>query len=129
MTIRATILPYPPPGPKSQYSRGLADINNMPRYPHTEPEQNNARQATERSLDFLSDVSLRCSVVFGNCTISIRELLSLAPGSVLELGKTEGEPLDFVVNGKTVGHGEMVAVNDHYGVRITEIVDTGEKGQ
>ncbi len=96
---------------------------NVPTEPVLQPAQ-----AADRPLEFLSDVKLNCSVVLGTCSLSIRQLLTLAPGSVMELKSEEGEPLEFRVNGNPVAKGEMVAVNDRYGIRITEVLDPADLG-
>jgi flagellar motor switch protein FliN len=79
-------------------------------------------KAPPRSLAFLNDVSLQCTVEFGRTPISIRSFLGLDAGTVVELDKLQGEPVDIRVNGKLMARGEVVVVNDHYGVRITEIL-------
>jgi flagellar motor switch protein FliN/FliY len=79
------------------------------------------RDATA-SLDLLLDVPLRITVELGGTRLSIRELLQLGHGSVVELDKPGGEPLDVYVNGKAIARGEAVIVNEKFGVRLTEIV-------
>ena len=74
------------------------------------------------SLELLLDVPLRVTVELGGARLSIRELLQLGHGSVVELDKPGGEPLDVYVNGKPIARGEAVIVNDKFGVRLTEIV-------
>jgi flagellar motor switch protein FliN/FliY len=59
--------------------------------------------------------------------MSIQDLLNMSPGSVIELDKIAGEPLDFLVNGRLVARGEAVVVNDKFGVRITDIVSPSER--
>jgi flagellar motor switch protein FliN/FliY len=59
--------------------------------------------------------------------MSIQDLLNMSPGSVIELDKIAGEPLDFMVNGRLVARGEAVVVNDKFGVRITDIVSPSER--
>ncbi|MDC0358382.1 flagellar motor switch protein FliN [Oligoflexia bacterium] len=79
--------------------------------------------ATEaRSIDFLEDVTLQISVELGEAEMSIRDLLKLQSGSVIELNKRSDEPFDFRVNGKLTAKGEVVVVNDKYGIRITAVV-------
>lgn len=75
-----------------------------------------------RTLDFLHDVGMRVAVEFGRSKTSIRKLLAYQKGSVIELEKMSGEPLDVRLNGKLVARGEAVIVNDRFGVRVTEIV-------
>ena len=78
-------------------------------------------------LDLLLDVPLSVTVELGRTKMSVRNLLSLAAGSVIELGKMAGEPLDVLVNGKPVARGEAVMVNEKFGVRLTEIVSRTER--
>jgi flagellar motor switch protein FliN len=80
-----------------------------------------------RKLDLLLDVPLELSVELGRARMSIQDLLNLSPGSVIELDKVAGEPLDFMVNGRLVARGEAVVVNDKFGVRITDIVSPSER--
>lgn len=78
-------------------------------------------------LDLLLDVPLDVSVELGRARMSIQELLSLGPGSVIELDKVAGEPLDILVNERLVARGEAVVVNDKFGVRITDIISPSER--
>lgn len=80
-----------------------------------------------RKLDLLLDVPLDLSVELGRARMSIQDLLNMSPGSVIELDKIAGEPLDFMVNGRLVARGEAVVVNDKFGVRITDIVSPSER--
>jgi len=70
----------------------------------------------------LHDVSLPLSVELGRASLTIRALLSLQPGSIIQLGGESDQPLELRLNGKLTARGEVVCVNDHFGVRITEIV-------
>jgi flagellar motor switch protein FliN/FliY len=80
-----------------------------------------------RRLELLLDVPLDLSVELGRTRMSIQDLLSLGPGSVVELDKIAGEPLDILVNNRLVARGEVVVVNDKFGVRITDIVSPSER--
>ena len=80
-----------------------------------------------RRLELLLDVPLDVTVELGRARVSIQELLALGPGSVVELDKLAGEPLDILVNGRLVARGEAVVVNDKFGVRITDIVSPAER--
>lgn len=86
------------------------------------PEEASGGGGGTASLDLLLDVPLRISVELGGARLSIRELLQLGHGSVVELDKPGGEPLDVYVNGKAIARGEAVIVNEKFGVRLTEIV-------
>jgi len=81
----------------------------------------------DRKLDLLLDVPLEVSVELGRSRLSIQNLLALGPGSVVELDKLAGDPLDILVNGRLVARGEAVVVNDKFGVRITDIVSRAER--
>ena len=89
--------------------------------------QNSQSGPPSRRLDLLLDVPLELSVELGRTRMSIQELLSLGPGSVIELDKVAGEPLDILVNDRLVARGEAVVVNDKFGIRITDIVSPTER--
>ncbi len=81
--------------------------------------------AATRSLDslgFVMDVPVDLTVEIGRRRLKIADILRLAPGSVLELDKASGEPLDILANGRVIARGEAVVVGDHYGVRLTEVL-------
>lgn len=84
-------------------------------------------EVSTRRLDLLLDVPLDVTVELGRSRMSIQELLALSPGSVIELDKVAGEPLDIVVNGRLIARGEAVVVNDKFGIRITDIVSKAER--
>ena len=98
----------------------------QPESPSANPVRNIAQQA---NLDFLLDVPLQITVELGRARITISELLELSKGSVLELDKVAGEPLDFRVNDRLVARGEAVVVNDKFGVRLTDISSPSERVQ
>ena len=79
------------------------------------------------NLDLIMDVRLALTLEVGRARISVRSLLGLTQGSVVELDKLAGEPLDVLVNGKLVARGECVMVNDKFGVRLTDIVSRSER--
>ena len=80
----------------------------------------------EGPADVVLDVGVSLSLEVGRARMTIREFLKLATGSIVELERPAGDPLDVFVNGRLVAHGEVVMVNDRYGVRFTEAVGTGE---
>ena len=86
-----------------------------------------ASEQTARNFDLLLDIPLEVTVELGRTRLALRELLALGAGSVVELGKLAGEPLDVLVNGKLVARGECVMVNDKFGVRLTEVVSPHER--
>jgi len=85
------------------------------------------KSANTRTLDFLMDVALQVSVEVGRARMTINDLLQMGPGSVVELEKLAGEPLDIFINGKAVARGEAVIVNEKFGVRLTDIISPEER--
>lgn len=79
------------------------------------------------NLDFILDIPLEISVELGRARILISELLQLGQGSVVELSKLAGEPLEILVNQKLVARGEVVVVNEKFGVRLTDIISPAER--
>src|SRR5918911_1759388 len=79
------------------------------------------------SLGFVMDVPIEVTVEIGRRSMKIADILRLGPGSVLELDKVSGEPLDIYVNGRLIARGEAVVVGDHYGVRLTEVLVVDEQ--
>ena len=82
---------------------------------------------SNRRLELLLDVPLEVVVQLGRTRMTIQELLTLGPGSVIELDKVAGEPLDIIINDRLVARGEAVVVNDKFGVRITDVVSRSER--
>ena len=79
------------------------------------------------SLDVVLDIPVVLSLEIGRTSISIEDLLKLAKGSVVELDRMAGEPLDVLVNGTLVARGEVVVVNDKFGVRLSEVISPAER--
>jgi len=73
-------------------------------------------------LDFILDIPLEISVELGRTSMLVNDLLQLGQGSVVELTKLAGEPMEILVNGKLVARGEVVVVNEKFGVRLTDII-------
>lgn len=80
-----------------------------------------------QSLDFLLDIPLKITVELGRAKILIKDLLQLSQGSVIELDKLAGESLEVLVNGKLVARGEVVVVNEKFGIRLTDITSPTER--
>ena len=74
------------------------------------------------NIDLIKDVLLKVTVELGKTTKSIDEILQLTPGSILELDRLVGEPLDIMVNGKKIAKGEVVVIDENYGIRVTDII-------
>ncbi len=78
-------------------------------------------------LDVILDIPVSISMEVGNTEITIRNLLQLNQGSVIELDRLAGEPLDVMVNGTLIAHGEVVVVNEKFGIRLTDVVSPSER--
>lgn len=83
--------------------------------------------ARDVNLEVILDVPVTLSMEVGRTRISIRNLLQLNQGSVVELDRAAGEPLDVFVNGTLVAHGEVVVVNDKFGIRLTDVISPAER--
>ena len=80
-----------------------------------------------QSLDFILDIPLKVTVELGRSKMAIRDILQLAQGSVVELSKFAGEPLEVLVNDKLIARGEVVVVNEKFGIRLTDIISPVER--
>ena len=89
-----------------------------------EPEPDNPDHP---DLDVILDIPVTISMEVGNTSIPIRNLLQLNQGSVIELDRLAGEPLDVLVNGMLIAHGEVVMVNEKFGIRLTDVISPSER--
>lgn len=96
-----------------------AQFGPLPGEPHAEQGPSN--------LDLLMDVTLSVTVELGRTTMTIKEVLALGPGSVIELDKLAGEPVDILVNDRPIAKGEVVVVDENFGVRVTEIMSPSKR--
>jgi flagellar motor switch protein FliN len=80
-----------------------------------------------RNIDLLMDVDLPVAIELGRTKMAIQEILALGPGSVVELNKLAGEPVDLLVNNKVVAKGEVVVIDENFGLRITQLVTPEER--
>ena len=81
----------------------------------------------DRDLDFILDIPLEISVELGRTSMLVNDLLQLGQGSVVELTKLAGEPMEIFVNGRLFARGEAVVVNEKFGVRLTDIISPAER--
>jgi flagellar motor switch protein FliN/FliY len=79
------------------------------------------------NLDLIVDIPVRITVELGRTRKTIGEVLALGPGSVVELNKMAGEPVDVLVNGKLIARGEVVVIDESFGIRVTEVVSKAER--
>ncbi len=115
--LRPDIAPPPPPSM-------FAAADDVPVHPVRFPPLGAALNVPPASqqFDLIMDVPLRVTVELGRSSMTVDEVLALGPGSVIELNKLAGEPVDILVNDRLIAHGEVVVVDENFGVRVTEIV-------
>ena len=82
-----------------------------------------------KNIDFILDIPMLVTVQVGSTKMVIRELLQLGQGSVIELEKLAGEPMEVLVNNKLVARGEVVVVNEKFGIRLTDVISAAERVQ
>ncbi|QYF92024.1 flagellar motor switch protein FliN [Massilia sp. PAMC28688] len=85
------------------------------------------KNETPNDIDFILDIPVQLTVELGRTKIAIKNLLQLAQGSVVELDGMAGEPMDVLVNGCLIAQGEVVVVNDKFGIRLTDIITPSER--
>tara|TARA_R110000822_G_scaffold19219_9_gene62854 strand:+ start:2284 stop:2751 length:468 start_codon:yes stop_codon:yes gene_type:complete len=111
----------------------LATANSSPRMPMEEFSASSAAGGDQfdgtdsPNLDVILDIPVTISMEVGNTDITIRNLLQLNQGSVVELDRLAGEPLDVKVNGTLIAHGEVVVVNEKFGIRLTDVISPSER--
>lgn len=113
-------VPRPSPGPQPQGSV----VVQAARFKALDDSQT---EGSRRNLDIIVDVPLQLTVELGRTTQKIRDVLALSPGAVVELDRLAGEAVDVLVNGKLVAKGEVVVIDENFGVRITDIVSPMER--
>lgn len=89
--------------------------------------EDDGQPARDLNLEVILDVAVTLSMEVGRTRIPIRNLLQLNQGSVVELDRAAGEPLDVFVNGTLIAHGEVVVINEKFGIRLTDVVSAGER--
>ncbi len=89
--------------------------------------QQAAGSVEPRNIDLLMDVDLPVAIELGRTKLSIADILALGPGSVVELNKLAGEPVDLLVNNKVVARGEVVVIDENFGLRITQLMTPEER--
>ncbi|MCY1178546.1 flagellar motor switch protein FliN [compost metagenome] len=111
-----------------------ADVGGAPasnRLPMEEfgssPRSNEQVTLDGPNLDVILDIPVSISMEVGSTEINIRNLLQLNQGSVIELDRLAGEPLDVLVNGTLIAHGEVVVVNEKFGIRLTDVISPSER--
>ncbi len=103
-----------------------AQFNELEQQAETAPAPANV-SAEDIKLDVILEVPVTISMEIGRTKINIRNLLQLNQGSVIELDRFAGEPMDVLVNGTLIAHGEVVVVNDKFGIRLTDVITPSER--
>jgi flagellar motor switch protein FliN len=109
-------------GLQDEDSRISKDVFNDIRKENLSPD-------TKTDIEFILDIPVQITVELGRTKISIKNLIQLTQGSVIELNGLAGEPLDVLVNGCLIAHGEVVVVNDKFGIRLIDIANPAERLQ
>ncbi len=90
-------------------------------------EDSSSPSGDDINMDVILDIPVKLSMEIGRTSVNIRSLLQLNQGSVIELDRMAGEPLDVLVNGTLIAHGEVVVVNEKFGIRLTDVVSPAER--
>lgn len=106
----------------------LMDDDDIPSFDAPHPIDGDGRR-DDINLDVILDVPVTIALEIGRAKINIRNLLQLTQGSVVELDRLAGEPMDVLVNGTLIAHGEVVVVNDKFGIRLTDVLSPAERVQ
>ena len=110
--------------------QAIGESSDAPQYAPEELSEEKSAKGGARAdvnLDLVLDIPVDVSLRVGSTDISIRDLVSLVEGSVIALDQDAGEPMDVLVNGTLIAHGEIVVVDDQYGVRLTDVVTPVER--
>ena len=103
------------------------DVEAASTMPLNELQNEGAPRELGPELDLILDIPVTISMEVGSSSITIRNLLQLNQGSVIELDRLAGEPLDVKVNGTLIAHGEVVVVNEKFGIRMTDVISPSER--
>jgi len=127
-------LPKPASAPKSLPENKIEESSNTVELPTGQSGEQDSRHLNQsedypKNLNLILDVPLRVSVVLGKTKRPISEVLNLIPGSIVELERLANEPVDVLVNGTLIAKGEVVVINENYGVRVTSIVSPEQRLQ
>jgi flagellar motor switch protein FliN/FliY len=113
----------PPPPPSFQRNVNVEPVQYASFGEHT------GVHASEPNLNLLLDIPLKVTVELGRTKKQIKEILELSQGSIIELDKLAGEPVDILVNNKLIAKGEVVVIDENFGVRVTDIVSPTDRIQ
>ncbi len=123
--------PEPPPKPPEPPKPPPAEVKPEPKREVSPMQfnelQNQGQSAGGLDLDFILEIPLKVSAELGRSQMLVRDLLALGSGSVIELDKIAGEPVDIYVNNRLIARGEVVVANEKFGVRLTDVVSHSER--
>jgi len=129
--------PYQQAPPSQAFSQGPQHYGspyaNMGAQPNVQPasfsnfEQYPLQQTESKNLDMLLDIPLQVTVELGRTKRSVKEILELSTGSIIELDKLAGEPVDILVNNRLIAKGEVVVIDENFGVRVTDIISQSDR--
>ena len=110
------------------FPKAAAGLVDFPSFdPPALPADNPYASEGSNGLNRVRDIPLEVTVELGRTRLLIRDILDLSPGSIIELDKLAGEPVDLFANGMLVGRGEVIVIDDNFGVRVTEIITAAER--
>lgn len=109
----------------SDEQANVGDPYQTAEFQNLQPDAGGA--AFSENIDIILDIPVTISMEIGRTIISIRNLLQLNQGSVIELDRLAGEPMDVMVNGTLIAHGEVVVVNEKFGIRLTDVISPSER--
>lgn len=112
---------------KSAGADGRADSKQFQQVAAKHLNESQNPGSGEVKLDVILDIPVTISMEIGRTQVSIRNLLQLNQGSVVELDRLAGEPMDVLVNGTLVAHGEVVVVNEKFGIRLTDVISPADR--
>lgn len=104
-----------------------AEAMTLAAAPAPKAEVKKENKSSDRNLQLILDIPLKLSVELGRTKMPVSELLNLTQGSVIELNKLAGEPMEVMVNDKLIARGEAVVVNEKFGVRLTDVISPAER--
>ena len=116
--------------PQEEHSTGADDINfgsSSASKAEFQQLSQSSSHGDARNIDLLLDVDLPVSIELGRTHLAVSDILALGPGSVVELNKLAGEPVDLLVNNKIVAKGEVVVIDENFGLRITQLITPEER--
>lgn len=116
-----------PAGAAGRASDAAGPFDQVERVSPEDFSANQSPAASDVNLDLVLDVPVTIAMEIGRTRIPIRNLLQLNQGSVVELDRLAGEPLDVLVNGTLIAHGEVVVVNEKFGIRLTDVISPSER--